>query len=88
MKNGSPVFVAVFTDGQTTRMTTHTTSLAKLDIGRGVRLSRHAYRSRMRQEPPAIMSAHFESTEGKVLEKYDAKSLTEDVNLSSAPAIS
>jgi hypothetical protein len=67
----SPCFIARFADGQTTRMTVHT-SLAKLDVGRGVRLAQHAYRSRMKQEPPAITSARFESVEGKVLEEYDA----------------
>jgi len=41
----SPVFVAHFADGETTRMTVCTT-LDKLDVGCGVRLSRHAYSSR------------------------------------------
>jgi hypothetical protein len=42
----SPTFIARFIDGETTRMTTHT-KLDKLDVRRGVRLSQHAYRSRM-----------------------------------------
>jgi hypothetical protein len=73
----SLTFVAEFVDGEITRMTTYTESLAKLDIGRGVRLSQHAYRSRMKQKPPAIVAARFENTDGKVLEQYDAKQLTE-----------
>src|SRR5215472_10469673 len=55
----SPTFVAHFADGQITRMTTYA-SLAKLDMGRGVRLSRAAYQSRMKQAAPAIVEAHFE----------------------------
>jgi hypothetical protein len=72
----SPSFIACFADGQTTRMTVHT-SLAKLDVGRGVRLAQHAYRSRMKQEPPAITSARFEDIKGKVLEEYDALEIAE-----------
>ena len=71
----SPTFVARFADGETTRMTTHT-SLAKLDVGRGVRLARHAYRSRMKKEPPVIVEAHFES-DGTRLASYDAGALEE-----------
>jgi len=70
----SPTFVAHFADGQITRMTTYT-SLAKLDMGRGVRLSRHAYSSRTRKEPPAILAAHFESTDGEVLAEYTQEQL-------------
>ena len=64
-----PTFVAHFADGQTTRMSTHTT-LAKLDMRRGVRLSRHAYSSRVRKDPLVILEAHFESADGEVLAEY------------------
>jgi hypothetical protein len=74
--NSSRVFVAHFADGQRTRMTVHT-SLARLDVGRGVRLAQHAYRSRTGQEPPPLESAHFESCEGQVLKSYSAGALAE-----------
>jgi len=69
-----PTFVAHFVDGQTTRMSTHT-SLDKLDVKRGVRLARHAYSSRMREEPPGIFAAHFESANGEVLAEYTEEQL-------------
>jgi hypothetical protein len=46
----------------------------KFDGGRGVRLAQHAYRSRMKQEPPAIIEAWFE-TNGARLASYDADAL-------------
>jgi hypothetical protein len=74
-RNGSPVFVARFADGEATRLTTHT-SFAKLDVVRGVRLARHAYRSRTGHEPPAIVEARFERADtGECLATYDAKTL-------------
>ena len=69
----SPTFVCEFSDGETTRMTVNT-SRKTLDVGRGVRLARHAYRSRKRQEPPSIVTARFEQ-DGKVLECYSAVDL-------------
>jgi len=69
----SPTFVCRFGDGQITRMTIHT-RLDKLDVGRGVRLARHAYRSRVRRAPPPIVEAHFER-EGARLASYDAEAL-------------
>jgi hypothetical protein len=69
-----PTFVARFADGQTTRMSTHT-ALDKLDMKRGVRLSRHAYSSRVRKDPPAILKAHFESADGDVLAEYTQEQL-------------
>jgi hypothetical protein len=62
-----PTFVAKFADGTQTRMSTFT-SLEKLDWGRGERLSRAAYQSRLRtrDDPPAIVSARFEQG-GRVL---------------------
>lgn len=54
-----PTFVATFTDGEITRMTTHCPD-GKLDPGRGVRLSRAAYQSRMKKEPPAMAAGRFE----------------------------
>jgi hypothetical protein len=75
--NESPTFVAEFTGGEETRMTVFT-SLKKLDVVRGVRLARHAFRSRMRQEPPPILKAHFASG-GRILETYSAVDL-EDID--------
>jgi len=49
-------------------MTTFT-SLNKLAVSRGVRLARHAYRSRKGQEPPAIVKARFEK-DGALLACY------------------
>ena len=63
-----PTFVATFSDGQVTRMSTFT-SLTSLDRGRGIRLSLAAYESRMKQAAPPIIEAHFEQ-DGVVLERY------------------
>jgi hypothetical protein len=69
-----PTFVARFADGQSTRMSTHTL-LVKLDVGRGMRLARHAYSSRTGKKPPAILEAHFESTDGEILAEYTQEQL-------------
>lgn len=69
----APTFVAHFADGTTTRMTT-ATSLARLDVARGVRLAQWAYRSRQRSEPPEIVEARFEQAE-TILASYDADAL-------------
>ena len=74
--NESPTFVAEFADGEETRMTV-LTSPKKLDVERGVRLARHAYRSRKQQELPPIIKALFER-DGKVLETYSAVDLEDD----------
>jgi hypothetical protein len=68
----SPTFVAKFADGETTRMSVHCPS--KLDIDRGVRLARHAYRSRKGREPPPMVAGHFER-DGHTLESYGTKRL-------------
>jgi hypothetical protein len=60
----SPTFVAHFADSQITRLTTYCES-GKLNVGRGVRLAQHAYRSRMKQDPPAIVAASFEHNDGR-----------------------
>ena len=73
LHTGSPCFVARFIDGQQTRMTVNT-ALNRLDFARGVRLARHAYRSRIGQEPPPLKSGYFES-EGRVLKSYGAADL-------------
>jgi hypothetical protein len=73
----SPIFIARFADGEVTRMTTHT-QLDKLDVGRGARLARHAYRSRTGREPPAISEAFFEDTDGTRLATYDAEALKKE----------
>ena len=75
--NESPVFIAQFADNQTTRMTTFLSGKT-LDVERGVRLARHAYRSRMKKEPPTMVTARFER-DGKVLETYNAIDL-EDID--------
>jgi hypothetical protein len=73
----SPTFIAHFSDGEITRMTTWCTP-GKLNVARGVKLAQHAYRSRMGEEPPAIRSARFESNgNGKTLKTYNAKELAE-----------
>ena len=70
--NESPTFVAEFTGGEETRMTV-------FSFVRGVRLARHAFRSRKKgAEPPAIVKAHFESN-GRILETYSAVDL-EDID--------
>jgi hypothetical protein len=69
----SPVFVANFADRDTTRMTVFQ-SREKLDLGRGVRLARTAYESRMKKAPPPIVEARYER-EGEVLERYGREQL-------------
>jgi hypothetical protein len=69
----APSFVARFADGTATRMTV-ATSLARLDVARGVRLAQWAYRSRQGSEPPEIVEARFEQAE-TVLASYDADAL-------------
>ena len=72
-----PTFVAEFADGAITRMSTFT-SLANLDVDRGVRLSQAAYEARARRRfgrslrpvPPPIVRARFEQ-DGKTLASYD-----------------
>jgi hypothetical protein len=60
----SPTFIAEFADGQVTRMTIYCKP-GKLDVARGVRLAQHAYRPRMKQDPPAIVAASFEHSDGR-----------------------
>jgi hypothetical protein len=55
---GAPTFEARFADGTITRMTTHCEN-GKLDLGRGVRLARVAYRGRKGKEPPPIEAGRF-----------------------------
>jgi len=76
--NESPTFVAEFADGEVTRLTTFS-SLKKLDVERGVKLARHAYRSRTKQEPREIVKAHFETGNGEMLAAYSAVDL-EDID--------
>ena len=58
--SSSPTFVARFADGPITRMTANCQE-GKLDPGRGVRLSRAAYESPRKQQPPALTAGHFET---------------------------
>jgi hypothetical protein len=68
-----PTFVARFADGQVTRMSTFT-SLARLDVERGIVLARAAWSSRFpATEVPSIVSAHFEQDD-KILARYDFRS--------------
>ena len=69
----SATFVAVFEDGETTRMTTFQKTKA-LDLDRGVRLARAAYESRTKQTPPPIVEARYER-DGETLESYERKQL-------------
>jgi len=73
VKGSSPVFTATFADGETTRMTVFQ-SREKLDFGRGVRLARATYESRMRKGAPPIVEAHYER-DGEILESYERKQL-------------
>ena len=66
------VFVAIFEDGEITRMTAFQETKA-LDLGRGVRLARAAYESRAKKSPP-IIAAHYERN-GEVLEHYRREQL-------------
>jgi hypothetical protein len=78
----SPTFVAVFDDWEksTTRMTVfHSPGRQSLDLGRGGRLAQTAYRSRTKQVPPAIVAARFER-DGRILQTYTAKQITDEVN--------
>lgn len=63
-----PTFVAEFADGVVTRMSTFT-SLEKLDVQRGLYLSRAAYESRTKKFPCPIANARFEQ-DGKVLATF------------------
>jgi hypothetical protein len=74
----SPTFVATFNDGEVTRMTVYQgRDDGRLDVGRGVRLARHAYCSRKHTEtPPPIKAAHYEDGEtGAVLKCYSTEDL-------------
>ena len=68
-----PTFVARFADGQETKMSIYAPH-NKLDVGRGVRLAQHAYRSRMKAEPPALVEGYFER-DGRVLQNCSADEL-------------
>jgi len=71
-----PTFVAKFSDGEITRMTTHCTP-TKLDPGRGIRLSRAAYKSRTGRPAPAIVEGHFEKHDGEILKRYERYGIEE-----------
>jgi hypothetical protein len=62
-----------FADDEITRMTVFT-SLNKLDVARGVRISRHAYQSRTGRQPPAIVEACFHQ-DGETLRTYTVDEL-------------
>ena len=64
--SASPTCVVEFVDGEITRMTTWSAS-GNADARRGIKLARHAYRSRTGREPPAIKSMHFASDGGEGL---------------------
>jgi hypothetical protein len=64
----APTFCAKFSDGETTRMSTHCPD--GLDPARGIILSRAAYTSRKKAAPPEIVEAHFETPDGVLLKQY------------------
>jgi hypothetical protein len=72
-----PTFEARFADDVVTRMTVHCPN-GTLDFARGVRLSRHAYRSRKDKEPPQIDGGRFVDPNGSadtVLKTYTREEL-------------
>jgi hypothetical protein len=71
----SPVFVATFVDGTTTRMTTYAEYDGEMNLMRGIILARYAYRSRTGKTAPALMKAKFETSEGETLQTYSSKEL-------------
>jgi hypothetical protein len=77
----SPAFVAEWSDGTTTRMSTYTI-LRRLNLKRGVALIRAAYASRkkipMAMIEATIVEARFEK-EGVVVRAYAAEDLTKAV---------
>jgi hypothetical protein len=79
----SPTFVATFSDGTVTRMTTNCAD--GFDLGRGVRLSQAAYELRKRKRPPAMIAGHFETppngdSAAVILRSYTADDLRGCVN--------
>jgi hypothetical protein len=72
----SPTFVCRFSDGVTTKMTTHCTP-DNLDLRRGIALAHVAYRSRTGKQPPRIACAHFQTLHGVVLREYAEKEITD-----------
>ena len=73
------VFVAEFADGQTTRMSTFMPR-GKLDLGRGIRVARHAHNQRTGKSAGRIVAAHYEDNSqdgqpGAVLRTYSAAEL-------------
>jgi hypothetical protein len=71
----SPTFVARFSDGITTRMTCHCAP-DQFDLQRGIKLSRAAYASRTKKEPPPIVEGRFvEPFTDKVIKTYTVAEL-------------
>jgi hypothetical protein len=71
----SPIFVGTFADGVKTQMTTwHDPTAKSLDLGRAIRLSKAAYGSRTKKQPPPLSEGHFER-DGVVLQTYTADEL-------------
>jgi hypothetical protein len=73
-----PTFCAKFSDGETTRMSTHCPN--GLDPARGIVLSRAAYSSRKKRNPPEIVEARFETSDGALLKEYSADDITNIVS--------
>jgi hypothetical protein len=55
-------------------MSPHVTSPTFIATSRGVRLAHHAYRSRMKHDPPPLLEASFKQI-GAVLAEYTAEQL-------------
>ena len=71
--SASPVFVAIFVGGETTRMTVFQSGKT-LNLVRGVRLARAAYESRTKQKSPPIIEARYER-DGEMLKTYRREQL-------------
>jgi hypothetical protein len=83
----SPSFVATFNNGTQTRMTVwHDPGRKTLNLGRGIRLAQHAYRSRKQQEPPLIVAARFER-DGETLADYAASEFADDTAAESTEGV-
>jgi hypothetical protein len=69
--SNSPIFVAIFADGEIARMSVWQGNRKKPDLARAVRLARAAYVNRMKHEPPAIVEGQFVDINGDILASLD-----------------
>ena len=79
--SAGPVFTAIFSDGVTTRMSIYSPAspVGKLDVRRGVAVSKAAHSSRtktpMAEVTSTIVDARFESIGGAPLASYTTEDL-------------